>query len=383
MMGAPAAAAAGVVSPHTPPLKVSSENVEAVMQAMESNRCCEIAVTQLKGVVGDMTSKLEEVQRLNAQLIYREDVTHIIVLGDAAQAFMPAGTAMLRYSFHFIKNLTMVAAGGGSIIIHDALRLAPGKASSYKAKFRVAAGEPKTEDTGAPGAPPPAPSKVERTAAPAAPSAAPPSSSGSRPAGASSSSSPTPPPASAKEMNEFKKDVGSLIEGWSEDRGLKLIEKYKLKQDDTMVSFLALLIRLKGPELGAFTEKLKTTRFKNPESDHYAWWVFPTEMAGASEPPLQGFFKSKLNLMTAQLLLLIEPSEWRSILVLFSQLMNGERLSGAGSAAINVLPDADVGRLKHFVLFWETSKLTLPEWLVLCIQEFKLYLAYRKAVRAA
>lgn len=89
---------------------------------------------------------------------------------------------------------------------------------------------------------------------------------------------------------------------------------------------------------------------------HWAWWAFPTEMAGMSEPAIDGV-KTRVTKETAPELLRLAPPSWIAVLEKICELVT------ANGSLIGVLPAIDHGRVKFFVLFWETVE-EKPTWLV-------------------
>ena len=77
---------------------------------------------------------------------------------------------------------------------------------------------------------------------------------------------------------------------------------------------------------------------------HWAWWVFPTEKEGFSEPAP----KSAVSYTTAPLLLQHAPPEWKLVLEKVLEL------SDASQGGIRrVLPAIDHDRVRYFALFWK------------------------------
>ena len=84
---------------------------------------------------------------------------------------------------------------------------------------------------------------------------------------------------------------------------------------------------------------------------HWAWWCFPTDMCGNSEP----LPKTKLSSPAAARELLVRGpvADWRKALELICELSEAKgRL---------VLPAADHGRVASFVSFW--ARRAPPDWL--------------------
>jgi len=93
----------------------------------------------------------------------------------------------------------------------------------------------------------------------------------------------------------------------------------------------------------------------------WAWWVFPTEMPGASEPPPA----TAVSAVTAFALLRRAPPSWRGCLEKVSALAE-EQASGGRPTLRNVLPPIDHGRVDYFVKFWRGIK-NRPVWLDLVL----------------
>ena len=83
---------------------------------------------------------------------------------------------------------------------------------------------------------------------------------------------------------------------------------------------------------------------------HWAWWAFPTELCGASEP----YPETRVTPDTAAALVAKAPAEWRLVLARVCDL------SEARGAL--VLPAIDHGRVASFVAFWGGRAAT-PAWL--------------------
>jgi len=86
---------------------------------------------------------------------------------------------------------------------------------------------------------------------------------------------------------------------------------------------------------------------------HWAWWVFPTEKPGFSEPPPA----TAVSPGTAHALLERAPPSWRLVL---EQICSLSRAQPQGIQG--VLPPMDLPRVKYFVKFW-SSVPERPPWL--------------------
>lgn len=86
---------------------------------------------------------------------------------------------------------------------------------------------------------------------------------------------------------------------------------------------------------------------------HWAWWVWPTEKEGMSEPPP----RTSVSARTAPELLERAPPSWRGVLEKVSSLAAE---SPGGLRA--VVPSIDIPRIGYFVEFWLTVD-PKPRWL--------------------
>ena len=90
--------------------------------------------------------------------------------------------------------------------------------------------------------------------------------------------------------------------------------------------------------MGRILAELQQERRKGGHS-HWAWWVFPTEIVGARDPAA-----TCITATTAEWLVSQDDGTWRRTLEKVCELADAE---GA-----RVLPDADHGRVHHFLRFW-------------------------------
>ena len=88
---------------------------------------------------------------------------------------------------------------------------------------------------------------------------------------------------------------------------------------------------------------------------HWAWWVFPTEKEGESEPERQ---RTAVTRESAAVLLRRAPESWRHVLEKIRALV-------AARGAL-VLPQNDHGRVRHFIFFWRGQP-DLPAWMNMVI----------------
>ena len=98
------------------------------------------------------------------------------------------------------------------------------------------------------------------------------------------------------------------------------------------------------------------------KKSHWAWWCFPTDMCGNSEPPP----KTKLSSPAAarELLARGPVADWRKALELICELSEAK-----GQL---VLPAADHGRVASFVAFWKRR--APPDWLAAVLKRLEALL---------
>uniref|UniRef100_A0A7S3NNK0 Uncharacterized protein n=1 Tax=Aureoumbra lagunensis TaxID=44058 RepID=A0A7S3NNK0_9STRA len=100
------------------------------------------------------------------------------------------------------------------------------------------------------------------------------------------------------------------------------------------------------------------------KSSHWAWWAFPTDKPGFSEPRPPTF----VSIETAAQLVDQAPKEWRTVLELVTDLIEKHQ-------NINkVLPRIDHGRVLFFLKFWRELEDT-PVWLHDVIRRLEPFLA--------
>ena len=85
---------------------------------------------------------------------------------------------------------------------------------------------------------------------------------------------------------------------------------------------------------------LEQMREHGKKVGHWAWWAFPTELQGQSEPG----FPTNVTKGTAAEVLARAPKVWRQTLECVCEL--------AKKKGKRVLPSIDHGRVSFFVRFW-------------------------------
>ena len=95
------------------------------------------------------------------------------------------------------------------------------------------------------------------------------------------------------------------------------------------------------------------------KTSHWAWWAFPTEKPGASEPDP----KTCVTLENAGHLCERAPPSWRQCLEKIADLVESSDL-------VSVLPTIDHGRVVFFIKFWRDHDDT-PLWLHRVIQKLE------------
>jgi hypothetical protein len=99
---------------------------------------------------------------------------------------------------------------------------------------------------------------------------------------------------------------------------------------------------------------LKELKKHGTKTSHWAWWVFPTEQAGMSEPSPP----TKVDVRTAHELLERAPIEWKQCLELIVEMSKKDPVRGIRV----VLPAIDLPRVGYFITFW-SSVPNIPQWL--------------------
>ena len=121
---------------------------------------------------------------------------------------------------------------------------------------------------------------------------------------------------------------------------------------------LSLLISRQASKLPAALSELQR---RGRKTSHWAWWAWPTEKEGMSEPqPGTAVTRS-----TAGELLLSAPQVWREVLEKVCELVEENSYEYGG-----VIPQIDVPRIGYFVAFWETVP-DKPAWLVAVLKTLK------------
>lgn len=108
-----------------------------------------------------------------------------------------------------------------------------------------------------------------------------------------------------------------------------------------------------------FPGVLKELEARRKKTGHWAWWAWPTDKEGFSEPLPQ----TRVSFETAPALLRVaEETRWREVLEKVCALVeaNGRKLDG-------VVPRIDHGRIIFFVKFWNTVP-EKPPWMAKVLQ---------------
>lgn len=117
-----------------------------------------------------------------------------------------------------------------------------------------------------------------------------------------------------------------------------------------MISSLSLL---QDKQHQVFPIILEELTIKRKKVSHWAWWVFPTDLEGASEP------LPKTSVLPCEKVLLLEgdtASLWRQILELLAELIRFNQ------SWYDVLPEIDHGRVEFFISYWKPLGTDYP-WL--------------------
>jgi hypothetical protein len=133
----------------------------------------------------------------------------------------------------------------------------------------------------------------------------------------------------------------------SEISGLSLSLASTLTADEIVLQTLIEKQRQSCPKVIA---ELQSSGRK---TGHWAWWVFPTEKAGFSEPGPKTYVTSETAI---SLLNVADMTCWKDALTLTTTLMRDKGMN-------NVLPPIDHGRVEYFFKFWVTVD-AKPQWMM-------------------
>ena len=93
---------------------------------------------------------------------------------------------------------------------------------------------------------------------------------------------------------------------------------------------------------------------------HWAWWAFPTEMPGKSEPgPATCVTKATANGVLER-----APKIWRQLLECVCDLVEKD--------GKDVLPSIDHGRVEYFIRFWDEVD-RRPKWMRSVLRRLKKF----------
>lgn len=118
-------------------------------------------------------------------------------------------------------------------------------------------------------------------------------------------------------------------------------------------------------------EALRGLRATGRKVGHWAWYAFPTELKGMSEPEP----KTSVTKHSADQLVANAPPVWRELL---EEIAHQCKQSDAPSG---VLPQIDHGRVKYFVDLWESLECS-PKWLLPVCETLAVVFAGRSPKKA-
>ena len=114
--------------------------------------------------------------------------------------------------------------------------------------------------------------------------------------------------------------------------------------------------------LPAATKEILDKRKKN---SHYAWWSFPTERKGMSEPNP----KTYLTVDTALLFLKSPAKEWKDYLNEVVNIIKEDK-----KTIKDIFPHSDIGRIEGFITFFEnviSKQKRKSRWLLNILKIFR------------
>mmetsp|Transcript_40543 Transcript_40543/g.52215 ORF Transcript_40543/g.52215 Transcript_40543/m.52215 type:complete len:247 (-) Transcript_40543:255-995(-) len=103
----------------------------------------------------------------------------------------------------------------------------------------------------------------------------------------------------------------------------------------------------------------------NKKRTHWAWWIFPTEKEGMSEP----LPRTSISKENAHQLLEKAPIEWSQCLELIVTLAKNDKKKGLRG----ILPEIDLPRVRYFIKFWSNIP-NIPDWLTSVLKGLELAL---------
>ena len=115
--------------------------------------------------------------------------------------------------------------------------------------------------------------------------------------------------------------------------------------DEDILAYQTLILRIQSSEFKKAISEIKSGR----KTSHWAWWAFPTEKTGFSEPVLENDIKTKLTPETFKLFLINLPIPWISLMKeIIKKIKEGFRV-------IDMFPEIDHDRIKYFIIFFSKN----------------------------
>mgnify|MGYP001241481031 CR=1 FL=1 len=112
--------------------------------------------------------------------------------------------------------------------------------------------------------------------------------------------------------------------------------------NEDILAYENLIQRIQSPEFKKAIQEIKSGR----KTSHWAWWAFPTEKTGFSEPVLKNKIKTKLTPETFKLFLINLPKPWINLMnEIIKRIKEGFRV-------IDLFPEIDHDRIKYFIIFF-------------------------------
>ena len=101
------------------------------------------------------------------------------------------------------------------------------------------------------------------------------------------------------------------------------------------------------------------------KTKHWAWWAFPHDREGRSEPAGQSKIRTRVTPHNAEKLVEKAPAEWIELLQLIGSIVEGR-----GSIQ-GVIPEEDWPRIRRFCEFWGNVTFQLPDWLQVAVARLR------------
>jgi DNA ligase-1 len=132
-------------------------------------------------------------------------------------------------------------------------------------------------------------------------------------------------------------------------------KRSKTKSKTSRKAYFNLIQRIESAKFKKAIGEIKS----GTKTSHWAWWAFPTEKTGFSEPVLKNNIKTKLTPETFKLFLINLPKPWINLMQkVIEKIEEGYRV-------IDLFPEIDHDRINYFIIFFLKNldkNPDLPNW---------------------